>query len=105
MNQRVLGPTARFIRRGESTLATQAAEHRMSQANSKTTTPEYTFSDVESDLQHLYDLVDIVVSALVEIDRGKLDSAEKDELNRVASLAWITRDQLELIKDRVSKNN
>ena len=64
-------------------------------------TPEYTTDDLASDLQHLFDLVDTVVVSLVEIDRSNLEIAEQDELNRAASLAWITRDQLELIKGRV----
>jgi hypothetical protein len=67
--------------------------------------PEYTSDDLASDLQHLFDLVDTVVDSLVEIDRGNLDCAEQNELNRAASLAWITRDQLELIKDRVFQKN
>jgi hypothetical protein len=50
-------------------------------------------------------LVETVVDSLVEIDRSNLDCAEQNELNRAASLAWITRDQLELIKDRVSPKN
>jgi hypothetical protein len=68
-------------------------------------TPEYTSDDLASDLQHLFDLVDTVVDSLVEIDRGNLDCAEQNELNRAASLAWITRDQLELIKGRVFQKN
>jgi hypothetical protein len=67
--------------------------------------PEYTSDDLASDLQHLFDLVDTVVESMVEIDRSKLDCAEQNELNRAASLAWITRDQLELIKDRVFQKN
>ena len=67
--------------------------------------PEYTSDDLASDLQHLFDLVDTVVDSLVEIDRSNLDCAEQNELNRAASLAWITRDQLELIKDRVFQKN
>jgi hypothetical protein len=66
---------------------------------------EYTSDDLVSDLQHLFDLVDTIVESLVGIDRGNLDIAEQNELNRAASLAWITRDQLELIKDRLSQKN
>jgi hypothetical protein len=64
--------------------------------------PEYTSDDLASDLQHLFDLVDTVVVSLVGIDQSNLDCAERNELNRVCSLAWITRDQFELIKGRVS---
>lgn len=61
---------------------------------------EYTSDDLKSDLQHLFDLCDTVVDALVEIDRENLDCANKNELDRAASLAWILRDQFELIKGR-----
>jgi hypothetical protein len=66
---------------------------------------EYTSDDLASDLQHLFDLVDTVVDSLVEIDRSNMDCAGQNELNRVGSLAWITRDQLELIRDRVFQEN
>jgi hypothetical protein len=56
--------------------------------------PEYTLDDIESDLRHLFDLVDTVVESLVA-----------NELNRAASLAWIARDQLELIRDQVDQKN
>jgi hypothetical protein len=67
--------------------------------------PEYTSDDIASDLQHLCDLVETVVDSLVEIDRSNLDCTGKNELNRATSLAWITRDQLELIQGRVSPKN
>jgi hypothetical protein len=57
-------------------------------------TAEYTLDDLASDLRHLFDLVDTVVNSLVN-----------NEFNRGASLAWIARDQLELIKDRVVQKN
>ena len=81
----------------------------MSQADSHDTTSkpisDYTFDDVTSDLQHMVELVDTVVSSLVSVDQRKLDCADRNELNRAASLAWITRDQLEIIKDRVCQKN
>jgi BMFP domain-containing protein YqiC len=64
--------------------------------------PDYTNDDLASDLQNLSELVDTVVSSLMEIDHGNLDCVERNKLNRVGSLAWITRDQLELIQSRVS---
>ena len=67
--------------------------------------PEYTLDDIESDLQHLYDLIDTIVASMVGIDRSNLDCAEQNELNRAASLAWIMRDQIELIKDRAFQKN
>jgi hypothetical protein len=66
---------------------------------------EYTLDDLASDLRHLFDLVDTVVDSLVDINRLNMDSAEQNGLDRAASLAWITRDQLELIKDRVVQKN
>ena len=68
-------------------------------------THEYTSDDLASDLQHLFDLFDTVVDSLVGIDRSNMDCVGQNELNRVGSLAWIARDQLELIKDRVFQEN
>jgi hypothetical protein len=63
-------------------------------------TPGYTFDDIASDLQHLFDLTDTVVEFLVEIDRGNIVRPEKTDLDRATSLAWILRDQLENMKER-----
>jgi hypothetical protein len=52
----------------------------------------YTSDELDSDLQRLFDLVDTTVGFLLEIDRLKLDCAERNRIDRVASVAWITRD-------------
>ena len=67
--------------------------------------PEYTLDDIESDLRHLFDLVDTVVASMVGIDSSNLDCASKNEFDRAASLAWIARDQLKLIRDQVDQKN
>ena len=64
-----------------------------------------TLDDLESDLQHLYDLIDTIVASMVGINRLDMDCGERNELDRAASLAWIMRDQIELIKDRAFQKN
>lgn len=56
------------------------------------TTPEYSLDDIESDLGHLYHLLDIAVETLIEVDHGESPS-NRPYLERLGAILWIARDR------------
>lgn len=51
-------------------------------------------SDVESDVQHLYHLVDISVETLIDVDLMEAASST-NQLHRLGALLWCMRDKLD----------
>lgn len=49
-------------------------------------------SDIESDLGHLYHLLDIAVETLIEVDHGESPS-NRPYLERLGAILWIARDR------------
>lgn len=58
----------------------------------------YGADDAESDVGHLYHLLDVAFDQLLEVDFGG-DPARRGTLDRVSALLWIARDCAERIRD------
>lgn len=51
-------------------------------------------SDIESDLGHLYHLLDIAVETLIKVDHGESPS-NRPYLERLGAILWIARDRVQ----------
>lgn len=65
--------------------------------------PKITLDDLQSDTHHLYHLLDATIDLLMEMpfERG---GTRDHQLDRIAALAWIARDEVQRIATSIDAN-
>lgn len=66
-------------------------------------TSKITLDDLQSDTHHLYHLLDATMDLLMEMPFER-DGVRDHQLDRIAALAWIARDEAERIATSIDAN-
>lgn len=66
-------------------------------------TSNITLDDLQSDTHHLYHLIDATIDLLMEMPFER-DGARDHQLDRIAALAWIARDEAKRIATSIDDN-
>jgi hypothetical protein len=65
--------------------------------------PKITLDDLQSDAHHLYHLLDATIDLLMEMPFER-HGVRDHQIDRIAALAWIARDEAERIAGAIDAN-